>query len=97
MRECRGRRHGAQGLRTQASETGQTELHAPEPARTNPFELLGCSGRDDGDNSEQMWEHWSGLRKPSCSAGLASKRLCGLEEVNMKSWSLGEERIGEKL
>lgn len=84
-------------LRTQALEMGQAELHVPEPTSMNLFELLGCSRRDEGDNLEQMYEHWFGLRKPNAPLALSPTGcLCGLEEVTMVPGG-GEERIGEKL
>lgn len=59
--------------RTQALEMGQAELHVPKSTHMNLFELVGCSGRDEGDNLEQMCKRWFGLRKPNYSAGLVSR------------------------
>lgn len=44
-----------------------------------PLHFLGV--QMDGDSSEQMQEHWSGLRKPSRSPSQTSTQLCGCEEV----------------
>lgn len=69
------------GTEDAGSETDQAELCISEPGRKDTSTLLGCADTDEGDNSEQRREHWSGLRKPSWSPGPASTGLCGLEEV----------------
>ena len=79
------------GVKDTSSGDGPSRTACP---RTHTHE---CSTRDDGDNSEQMCEHWFGLRKPNAPLALSPTGcLCGLEEVTMVPGG-GEERIGEKL